>query len=526
MMSIPQTKNITSLKPSFEFGGIPGVIWLLSGGFLLLTATYGLVVPLNGDEALYWQHGRHLDWGFYTHPPMTGFLIRVSTILLGDTLLGIRLVSSLLGTGTLLLLYLMAKESTGSKRTAFFSVLIYLLFPLTFGLGVVMVTDVPLLFFHTAAVFFVRKALIDEWTPGWLLAGLMIGLMMQSKYLGSLIVPGLALFVLIHPKYRKCLFQGMTYLGAFVSIFVFSRYLLWDYQNGWTNLEFQFRIRTRDDEFDFANLWDYLGSIILVYTPMVAVALALVIPKHLKLVQSENSKEIMSQQDSLMLLAWLHIGILGGYLLLSLRVSFGAHWLAFLQPLSAILLGAGMSQLQSISRRASRWWAGLGTASLLVVGIPVYLLLLAPKLLPSEHLYLSEVNPSQRAVSNYFGWKEVGNHIARLKDELTADSPNLFLSSHDYSLASVLSFYTPGQPDFALFNYENSVHGREYLDWSQPLLKDKGNTLMVSDSPNTYRELLPHYHEVLNLPTLEIRDQQGLLRVFYFHLGKRFKEGS
>ena len=50
--------------------------------------------------------------------------------------------------------------------------------------------------------------------------------------------------------------------------------------------------------------------------------------------------------------------------------------------------------------------------------------------------------------------------------------------------------------------------------------------MLVSDSPNTYRELLLHYLEVSPLPTLEIRDQHGLLRVFYFHLGKGFKEGN
>ena len=63
------------MNPRPEIAGIPRAIWLLAGGFLLLTASYGVMVPLNGDEAFYWQHGRHLDWGFYTHPPMTGFSV-------------------------------------------------------------------------------------------------------------------------------------------------------------------------------------------------------------------------------------------------------------------------------------------------------------------------------------------------------------------------------------------------------------------------------------------------------------------
>ncbi len=500
---------------------IPFSVWGIAAGFIFLSALYGVFVPLNGDEALYWQHGRYLDWGFYTHPPMTGFLIRISTTLLGDTLLGVRLISSFLVAATLLLVYLLSWESTENRQTSFLAAIIYLLFPMTFGLGVMMVTDVPLLFFHTAAVFFLRKALIDSWPPGWLLTGLMGGLMMQSKMLGALLVPGIFLFLLIHPKYRQSLLQWRPYAGLIVGLLVFSPFLMWNHQNGWQNFEFTLSIRTQNDEFNFRSLQDFLGSFILVYTPVIAAALLFVLPKHL-LPGNPSVQEDTRKQDSLMLLAWIHVGILGGYFLLSLRHSFGAHWLGFLQPLSAILLAEALTLLTRGRRTASRWWSGLGKVSLLSVGLPLYIVLLLPKILPQEMIYLSGTKHHQRAVSNYFGWEEAGAHISGLMKKLGKYSPDLFLSSKDYSLASMLTFYTPGNPDFALFNYSSEMHGREYLEWSRPLLQKNADTLMVSDSPNTHHELTGLFREITPLPELEIRDQTGLLRVFYFHHGKGY----
>ena len=70
------------------------------------------------------------------------------------------------------------------------------------------------------------------------------------------------------------------------------------------------------------------------------------------------------------------------------------------------------------------------------------------------------------------------------------------------------------------------MHGREYLDWNRPLIAKKADTLMVSDSPQTHQNLHSHYDLVLPVETLEIVDDNGLLRVFYFHMGIGYKENS
>src|SRR5262244_1762129 len=61
---------------------------------LRLVAAYW--TPLTFDEAYYWMWSKALAGGYYDHPPMVAFVIRLGTLIAGDTELGVRLVSILL----------------------------------------------------------------------------------------------------------------------------------------------------------------------------------------------------------------------------------------------------------------------------------------------------------------------------------------------------------------------------------------------------------------------------------------------
>ena len=52
--------------------------------------------PMTFDEAYYWTWSKHLAGGYYDHPPMVAFVIRLGTMIAGDTEFGVRLVSILL----------------------------------------------------------------------------------------------------------------------------------------------------------------------------------------------------------------------------------------------------------------------------------------------------------------------------------------------------------------------------------------------------------------------------------------------
>src|SRR6476660_10646909 len=59
----------------------------------LIAAAY---TPITFDEAYYWMWSKSLAGGYYDHPPMVAAVIRLGTMIAGDTELGVRLVSVLL----------------------------------------------------------------------------------------------------------------------------------------------------------------------------------------------------------------------------------------------------------------------------------------------------------------------------------------------------------------------------------------------------------------------------------------------
>src|ERR1043165_4316820 len=59
----------------------------------LVAAAY---TPITFDEAYYWMWSKALAGGYYDHPPMVAYVIRAGTMIAGDTVLGVRLVSILL----------------------------------------------------------------------------------------------------------------------------------------------------------------------------------------------------------------------------------------------------------------------------------------------------------------------------------------------------------------------------------------------------------------------------------------------
>src|SRR3954468_23640527 len=65
-------------------------------GLVALRLVAAALTPITFDEAYYWMWSKHLAGGYYDHPPLVALVIRLRTLIAGDTELGVRLVSILL----------------------------------------------------------------------------------------------------------------------------------------------------------------------------------------------------------------------------------------------------------------------------------------------------------------------------------------------------------------------------------------------------------------------------------------------
>ena len=81
----------------------------------LVAAAY---TPITFDEAYYWMWSKHLAGGYYDHPPMVAVVIRLGTLIAGDTEFGVRLVSILLALPMSWAMYQATFILFGSRRVA------------------------------------------------------------------------------------------------------------------------------------------------------------------------------------------------------------------------------------------------------------------------------------------------------------------------------------------------------------------------------------------------------------------------
>ena len=76
----------------------------------LFTATnYGL----QRDAYLYLAQSHHLDWGFFSTPPLLAFITRIHTFIWGDSVLAIRLLPALVGVVSIFIVGWLIKQLKG-----------------------------------------------------------------------------------------------------------------------------------------------------------------------------------------------------------------------------------------------------------------------------------------------------------------------------------------------------------------------------------------------------------------------------
>ena len=211
--------------------------------FQLATATrYGYY----GDEFYYYACSRHLQWGYYDHPPLVAGMMWISRHLFGSSLLATRIFPSLCAA---LLVWLAADLSRALGGSRFAQALTAIC---------VACAPVYMLFFHffsmnafecvlwTALVRLAVYAVEAKRPNAWLLFGLLLGLSLENKYSVALFAGGLVLGLLFVPA-RRHLLSVQFWLGILIALLIFVPNLLWMSNHGWPFLQWQSALRQRHD---------------------------------------------------------------------------------------------------------------------------------------------------------------------------------------------------------------------------------------------------------------------------------------
>ena len=124
--------------------------------FVVLVALrilYAILFPfdLSGDEAYYWDWGRSLSWGYFSKPPFIAWLMALAGWMGHNSDTGLRITAAMLGSGSVLMMYLLALRLFGS-RAALWTVLLTIASPANVALNLILTIDAPLMFFWPLAL--------------------------------------------------------------------------------------------------------------------------------------------------------------------------------------------------------------------------------------------------------------------------------------------------------------------------------------------------------------------------------------
>ncbi|WP_165905309.1 ArnT family glycosyltransferase [Rhodovulum euryhalinum] len=181
------------------------------------------------DEAQYWQWGQELDWGYYSKPPLIGWVLRAVTDLAGsDGPFWVRLPGAIFHAAAAVLIIGVARRYADPVSAAFCGIA-YLTMP-AIGVGSLLIsTDTILLPFWAASVWLYLRLTDGRSALAAALLGLCLGLGFLGKYAAIYFPLCAALGALFIPASRIAARDAAIAAAVFAA--VAAPNIVWNLQN-------------------------------------------------------------------------------------------------------------------------------------------------------------------------------------------------------------------------------------------------------------------------------------------------------
>jgi Dolichyl-phosphate-mannose-protein mannosyltransferase len=256
-------------------------VWCV-GGMLAFYLVLASVLPVADDEVYYWSWARPLQFSYYDHPPLTAYLIRISTDVFGNSVFGFRVPACLASVFVL---------ATIAHLTRSRVLIPWVACTPLFTLGAVLITpDSPLLMAWAAYLWWlveVHRRLTPSAEEGatstalasergvsqdaagipwwmWLAGGVILGAGVLGKYTMALAVPsGFVSFLMVGRLWRRWLVGYIAH--GVVSFVVASPILIHNIQHDFVPLLFQWRHSMGHSEPGWKPFGEFVGVQILLF---------------------------------------------------------------------------------------------------------------------------------------------------------------------------------------------------------------------------------------------------------------------
>jgi len=174
--------------------------WIVNAGTALLRLLFIGKAGLTVDEAHYWVYAKFLDFSYFDHPPLIAYIIKLSTLIFGNTEFGVRFPVVLIFFTASWIFYVCVQKLY-NERTAFTGIVLLNVLPVFSFLGsVISIPDSPLALFWILALLVFILIIETNNKKYWYLLGIITGFAMLSKYNAFMIPVSVTLFLILSPK--------------------------------------------------------------------------------------------------------------------------------------------------------------------------------------------------------------------------------------------------------------------------------------------------------------------------------------
>ena len=383
-----------------------------------------LTVGVHPDEAYYWMWSERLQAGYFDHPPMVAWIIRLFTGIFGDHAWVIRLPAVMAMLAISGSVYAIARDAFPERQVAgWMALLVAISLPL-YQVGFHIITpDAPYLFFTSLAYLALYRALTAD-RRWWLAVGLFGGLSLLSKYIAVLFPLGLFLALLLSRKGREILLTPWPYVAAAIAAVLFSPVVYWNAQHEWVSFLFQLGhgINVKQ-EASIINVILFLASQLAVAMPWTLIAMIFAAVRSPRLVSVASPvPEVLALGFAVPIVFFS----LTGFTMIS-----GAHWPAAAYIPGSVLLGGILGHWLNAGK------VGMATGNTWRRNWPVVAVLLACVFsVAFANVARYRVNTQ---LANTFGWPELGTTVQRVFDRESA-SGECVIASQYWGLSAAIAF--------------------------------------------------------------------------------------
>lgn len=364
------------------------------------------------DELYFIACGEHLAWGYVDHPPIVAVVANASRMVLGDSLVAVRLCSAVAGALLVLLGGWIARELGGGRfaqavtAVAILVAPVYLLFH-----GLLTMNAYEPVFWMIGASIALRLARRED-PRLWLALGLVAGLGFLNKYSMSFFVAGLVAGLVLG-RLHGLVLTWWTLAGAAMALAIVLPNLLWQVEHGWPTLEL-LRNARRYQHAPVTPLEFVWGQIQVVHP----FTLPLWLGGTLFLLGSPHMKPVR-------FLGWTFVVMFGAFLAMQAKTYY-------LAPIYPLPMAAGAVALERLCARPRLRWLGPTVVVTLLVGgallAPYALPILPVSMLPRylQLLPVEEVRPETRPMAEVpqifadeLGWESLVDEVAAVYQGLS-----------------------------------------------------------------------------------------------------------